>query len=1464
MKKLFLFIIATLYLTISEALSATNDPAKLIINEIQVANIDGFLDLSNNYGGWIELYNPTDSAITLGLLYASNDPANLKLFRLTSTLGSVPAHGFKVLWFDHYDTGNLYSSTANRQVNFKLTYEGGTFYLSDRSGNLVLSQDYPQAIQRCSYARTTDGGDEWRWCSTPTPAATNEGSTFADAQLEAPEVDTDSKVYTQPFAIRVKVPSGATLRYTTDGSTPTLDNGETSYNGRFTLNNSTAIYRFRAYKNGFLPSSVVTRSYIYKDRDYYLPIVSVVTDDKNLFDNKIGAYTIGSNGISGNGVSYNTNKNRSWERPVSFDYLVPDEDDSGAFLMAINQECDFEVTGGWSRNLYSPNASFRLKGGKYYLGQNFMPYPFFKDKPYIKNKAIVVRNGGNDGYGRMKDAATHKIILSSGFYVDCQEVQPVHVFINGQYYFTFNLREPNNKNHGYSNYGYDNDEMDQFEINSVKGYEQKVGTNRVFTQWMNLATQLAKSPKDDTIYEKICQLVDIDEYCNYMAAECYVGSSDWLTNSNNVKGYRSQYDGKFHLIFMDLDAAFSSTNMLSSLAGKLSDSRYSTGKNFLIDIFLNMLKYEPFKKRFIDAYCLVNGSVFEELRVRNVVGELQALKLKASEFDGTTSQLNSSASSLINAISSGRTSRMNTLRSYFGLSRGSEVELSSNIAGATILANGQEIPTGKFKGTLHAPMTLTAKAPAGYRFTGWQLRGEGSVVETVQLFSTNDSWDYYDKGSLDGQNWKAESYSTASWETGQAPFGYGNVGINGSSDYKTTLDYGGDANDKRPTYYFRKTFQIDSTPTADDSFVLNGFVDDGCVVYVNGRELGRYLMADGEVSYNQFSTTYAGSTAGQCTFTLDNSLLHTGRNVIAVEVHNTHEHSSDIYWTAELIHNVMGGNGVLTTSEQLDLSSLDGISSARVVATYKPLTDAERLSAIALPLKVNEVSAGNSVFINDLFKKNDWIELYNPTDTDLDAAGLFVSDNLNNPFKYQIPSSPTVSTIVPAHGHLIVWADKLEAQTQLHASFKLSNADDELVCIVSSDEFVKNNETYFYAHPSLKTFADALQYKAHSGEQSVGRYPDGSLDFHIFNRPTIDKANTLLTADTFLMSDAGIMDDSDATLRLDLAQGWNWISHPLTSFVSVNRFKDYAEIIRGRSEEANYSSASHSMEGSLKALQPFQLYKVEMSQAHSYDIDGLTLSVPTSISLEKGWNWIGYPSTDMQALSTALASGTAEEGDIILGQAGFSVFSTADGWVGTLSSLMPGLGYMYYSTSKKKATFAHTRHSVRLRKPAQGLQAQSYGLNPHAYPDAMGAIARLQAEDKLLDNEAFTVLAYYEGECRGIGECVDGLLFMTLYGVDGEAITLKAIDEQGEEHAIKETIEFSSTVRGTRAKPLSWHLTDGEQVGISAPALAQTAAMPVGYYSLSGMYLGNELSRLSAGFYIVRLSDGTSRKVLLR
>jgi hypothetical protein len=175
------------------------------------------------------------------------------------------------------------------------------------------------------------------------------------------------------------------------------------------------------------------------------------------------------------------------------------------------------------------------------------------------------------------------------------------------------------------------------------------------------------------------------------------------------------------------------------------------------------------------------------------------------------------------------------------------VSVSSNTEGVSLRMNDLIIPTGKFSGSLFSPIVLKAEPKAGYRFVGWSNENGGQ--QSTTLIARGSSWSYYDKGSLDGKNWTSNSYNTSSWETGNAPLGYFTSDAANGRGYNTILDYGTDANTKRPTYYFRTKVTLSKAPSATDVFKLNYTVDDGMVVYVNGQEAARYLMPNGEVTY---------------------------------------------------------------------------------------------------------------------------------------------------------------------------------------------------------------------------------------------------------------------------------------------------------------------------------------------------------------------------------------------------------------------------------------------------------------------------------------------------------------------------------------------------------------------------------------------------------------------------------------
>lgn len=1083
----------------------------LCINEVQASNVDQYLDPSYNYGGWVELYNSSSRQINLNGLFLTDtmdEPAQWPLSSLNLTYSDysenynysynpyretssiVPAKGYSLIWFDHNDW------RYPMMCPFKLDCDGATLYVTD-GANVIAECTYPESITRASWARTTDGGTTWGWTSEPTPGTKNSTSTFASQRLEAPSVDTDSRVFSNGrFNVSVTVPEGATLRYTLDGSTPSATHGETSGLGVFEISNTT-ILRVCAVQDGMITSPVVTRSYIKSTYTETLPVMSLVTEDGNLYDNEYGIMTRGYNGRPGLGQSSACNWNMDWDRPANIELLSKQGE------MVFNQEANVAICGGWSR-AYEP-YSFKVKGKKQYEHMNYLPYHFFTAKPYIKNKTLQMRNGGNDnpangGGGRFKDAALQTVILSSGLNIDGQSYEPVHLYRNGKYAGLINMREPNNRDYVYSNYGYDDNEVDQFEMDCDSAYVQSSGDREAFEHWY----ELARNCSDPEVYEQVKQICDVEEFINYMCVQSYLALADY--GYNNVKGYRPRVDhGKFRFVLFDLDSASDSGSKFSWSSTGYHNSQYegtngtkglsrtNTETEFLT-IFNNMMKNSTeFRKQFVDQFCILAGSVLEPERCAAVIDSLydnvsNAANIEDTLIDGsylstssiastlkskyfTTSRINSALSSMIN----------NNMLSTVTQSGRTTLTLTQSDSRGRLLLNDLPIPTGRFTGRAYAPATLRAEAPAGYKFVGWKSAGTTATDgEQHTLISDKDSWSYY-YNSLDGENWTSAGYNTKNWDSGAAPLGYSkNVSVS------TTIPSG------YPTTYFRKEVTLSEIPA---TATMNYMVDDGFAIYVNGKEAGRYNLPEGS-TYDTYTGKYANDYDSG-TITIDPSLFSKGTNVVAVEVHNSSQGSSDLIWGGSLTYTLAGKGGDTNDQGQYVSTEPEYIlpvgTTTSLEAVYAPLSDNELANTDTHPVKVNEVSAGNSIYINDQYKKDDWVELYNTTSEDIDLTGYYLSDKADKPTKFQIgATSLKDGNILPAHGYRVVWCAKRERTGRdIYSGFKLDNTDGCCVVLTAPDQ----------------SWSDTLTYRQMNGDETCGLYPDGSQNVYLMNMPTIAKSN---------------------------------------------------------------------------------------------------------------------------------------------------------------------------------------------------------------------------------------------------------------------------------------------------------------------------------------------------------------------
>ena len=161
------------------------------------------------------------------------------------------------------------------------------------------------------------------------------------------------------------------------------------------------------------------------------------------------------------------------------------------------------------------------------------------------------------------------------------------------------------------------------------------------------------------------------------------------------------------------------------------------------------------------------------------------------------------------------------------------------------------------------------------------------------LVARGSEWRYDDTGTDLGTAWRARTYDDSAWQAGDAVLGYG------ESYVDTTVSYGGQANDKHVTTYFRRRFRADN-PTAIGRLTLHALYDDGFVAYLNGQEVARRSMGSGSVTFNTPASSHEGDAYETIDLTAHIGKLRTGENVLAVEVHQTGATSSDLVMDMEL------------------------------------------------------------------------------------------------------------------------------------------------------------------------------------------------------------------------------------------------------------------------------------------------------------------------------------------------------------------------------------------------------------------------------------------------------------------------------------------------------------------------------------------------------------------------------------
>lgn len=202
---------------------------------------------------------------------------------------------------------------------------------------------------------------------------------------------------------------------------------------------------------------------------------------------------------------------------------------------------------------------------------------------------------------------------------------------------------------------------------------------------------------------------------------------------------------------------------------------------------------------------------------------------------------------------------------------------TTNVSAATLYNYKEEMPS-------LAPALMPVEGDAWLGFQ--RALGRGS-----------SGWQYLDTedGPATG-DWIQPDFDASKWKKGRAPLGYG------ESTIATTLLFGDEEN-KYPAAFFRLSFELEKPAHA--TWVMRAQVDDGAVFYLNGQEIQRVRMPEGDIKNTTRPTTKTGSSSGLegkfVTFEIAPDSLKNGKNVLCVSVHQADADSSDLVLDVEII-----------------------------------------------------------------------------------------------------------------------------------------------------------------------------------------------------------------------------------------------------------------------------------------------------------------------------------------------------------------------------------------------------------------------------------------------------------------------------------------------------------------------------------------------------------------------------------
>jgi len=475
-------------------------------------------------------------------------------------------------------------------TNFKIGDGDDRLTLTGPLGRIAATLPLPPCPPDATVGVAADAPDT-KLFAQPTPGNANTTKPHV-GWSGSPRLSIPPGVYSGPIDLQIEPPDFfSDVRYSLDGSVPGLEAKRYTVPLRLA---KPAVVRARVFENGHLPGPVVTASYLIGEPAHF-PIVSLTTETGNLFDPAHGIYTA-------------ENAYRDWERPAFFEWFEPGGE------QAIGQTAGLRIHGGWTRRY--DQKSLRLYARARY-GERAFDHRFFPELGIGSFRRLLLRNSGNGWkMAFMRDAIGHE--LTRGMKLDSQAWRPSIVYLNGNYWGIYNLRERIDRHFLASHHSIAPDQIDLLQ-NGIRAGDME--------HWKRVEELFNSSTEKPAGWMSTLEpFVDLDNLFDYVIAQVFLDNRDWPLN--NEQSWRSRNPtGRWRWIPYDLDGILGTSGRrpwVNTLRGKIL---YFPAKQppLFVSMMQALLKEPRGRERFVHRYTTHLQTTLSRARLLRVINDKQTL-----------------------------------------------------------------------------------------------------------------------------------------------------------------------------------------------------------------------------------------------------------------------------------------------------------------------------------------------------------------------------------------------------------------------------------------------------------------------------------------------------------------------------------------------------------------------------------------------------------------------------------------------------------------------------------------------------------------------------------------------------------------------------------------------------------------------------------------------------------------------